>query len=90
MLAPNTLLNSQKNQPNNVSINQAIGSRRAPCRLRKMAAMAGLNGSELVHLTFKPNPNFRPPNHETRVYEGMQGDILIDRKALRISGFALP
>jgi len=45
----------------------------------------GLNGSELVHLTFKPNPNFRPPNHETRVYEGMQGDILIDRKALRIA-----
>ncbi len=45
----------------------------------------GPNGNELVHLTFKPNPNFSPPNHETRVYEGMQGDMLIDRKAMRIA-----
>jgi hypothetical protein len=45
----------------------------------------GPNGDELVHLTFKPNPNFNPPNHETRVYQGMQGDMLIDRKAMRIA-----
>lgn len=45
----------------------------------------GPNGSQLVHLTFKPNPNFTPPNHETRVYEGMQGDMLIDPKAVRIA-----
>ena len=45
----------------------------------------GPNGDELVHLTFKPNPNFTPPNHETRVYEGMQGDMLIDSKAMRIA-----
>lgn len=46
---------------------------------------SGPNGDELVHLTFKPNPNFNPPNHETRVYEGMQGDVLIDSKAMRIA-----
>ena len=45
----------------------------------------GPNGDELVHLTFKPNPGFSPPNHETRVYQGMQGDMLIDRKAMRIA-----
>ena len=45
----------------------------------------GPNGDELVHLTFKPNPNFSPPNHETRVYQGMAGDVLIDRKAMRIA-----
>ncbi len=45
----------------------------------------GPNGDELVHLTFRPNPGFSPPNHETRVYEGMQGDMLIDRKAMRIA-----
>ncbi len=45
----------------------------------------GANGDELVHLTFKPNPNFNPPNHETRVYQGMQGDMLIDRKEMRIA-----
>ena len=45
----------------------------------------GPNGDELVHLTFKPNPNFNPPNHETRVYQGMEGDMLIDQKAMRIA-----
>jgi hypothetical protein len=48
-------------------------------------ARPGPNGGELVRLTFKPNPNFNPPNHETRVYQGMQGDMLIDRKAMRIA-----
>ena len=45
----------------------------------------GPNGSPLVHLTFKPNPKFSPPNHETMVYLGMQGDMLIDPKAARIA-----
>src|ERR1039457_5903977 len=44
----------------------------------------GPNGT-LVHLTFKPNPRFNPPNHETMVYLGMQGDMLIDAKAARIA-----
>jgi hypothetical protein len=45
----------------------------------------GPNGEELVHLKFKPNPNFIPPNHETAIYQGMQGDLTIDRNALRIA-----
>ncbi len=45
----------------------------------------GPKGEELVHLNFKPNPNFSPPNHETAVYQGMEGDMIIDRKALRIA-----
>ncbi len=50
-----------------------------------VGTVPGPNGGELVHLTFKPNPNFDPPNHETRVYQGMQGDLLIDAKAMRIA-----
>jgi hypothetical protein len=45
----------------------------------------GPNGEELVHLKFKPNPNFNPPNHETAIYLGMQGDLTVDRKAMRIA-----
>jgi hypothetical protein len=45
----------------------------------------GPSGEELVHLKFKPNPNFTPPNHETAVYQGMEGDMIIDRKAMRIA-----
>jgi len=45
----------------------------------------GPNGEELVHLKFKPNPSFNPPNHETAVYAGMEGDMIIDRKAMRIA-----
>src|SRR5271169_1873832 len=45
----------------------------------------GPNGNDLVHLTFKPNPKFNPPNHETMVYLGMEGDLLVDPKAMRIA-----
>ena len=45
----------------------------------------GPNGEELVHLKFKPNPSFNPPNHETAVYQGMQGDMIIDARAKRIA-----
>jgi hypothetical protein len=45
----------------------------------------GPTGEELVHLKFTPNPKFNPPNHETAVYVGMQGDMTIDRKAMRIA-----
>jgi hypothetical protein len=45
----------------------------------------GPNSAPLVHLTFKPNPKFNPPNHETMVYQGMEGDMLIDPKAARIA-----
>ncbi len=45
----------------------------------------GPNGEEIVHLKFRPNPKFDPPNHETMVYQGMEGDVLIDRKAMRIA-----
>ena len=45
----------------------------------------GTSGEPLVHLKFKPNPGFNPPNHETAVYQGMQGDMIIDQKAMRIA-----
>ncbi len=45
----------------------------------------GPQGEELVHLKFRPNPKFVPPNHETAVFTGMQGEMIIDRKAMRIA-----
>lgn len=45
----------------------------------------GPNGDDLVHLKFRPNPKFEPPNHETRVYVGMEGELVIDTKAMRIA-----
>ncbi|HKD84108.1 MAG TPA: hypothetical protein VKB58_05125 [Terriglobales bacterium] len=45
----------------------------------------GPKGEELVRLKFRPNPSFNPPNHETAVYVGMQGDMIVDRKAMRIA-----
>lgn len=44
----------------------------------------GPAGDDLIHLQFKPNPAFNAPNHETQVYLGMQGDMLIDPKAMHI------
>src|SRR5262249_13376634 len=37
------------------------------------------NGSgELVRLSFKANPDFKPPDRETQVLTGMEGHVLID------------
>ena len=33
---------------------------------------------DCVRLTFKPNPNFKPPDRETQVFSGMEGHMLVD------------
>lgn len=40
---------------------------------------------EVEILTFKPNPDFNPPNQETKVYRGMQGEMWIDLTDLRLA-----
>jgi hypothetical protein len=44
----------------------------------------GKNG-ELVKLHFTPNPNFNPPSRETLVFQGMEGDMWIDQRAMRMA-----
>jgi hypothetical protein len=36
------------------------------------------NGDNLVHIRFTPNPDFDPPSRECLVFEGMQGDMMVD------------
>ena len=36
-------------------------------------------------LTFRPNPNFNPPDREAEVYHGMQGELWIDQKQERMT-----
>jgi hypothetical protein len=43
------------------------------------------NGRELVHLAFKAKPGWSAPTRETRVLEGMDGDMLVDQTAGRIA-----
>jgi len=44
---------------------------------------AGPNGPA-YRLSFKPNPNFHPPDREAEVYHGMEGEIWIDQGQERI------
>lgn len=44
-----------------------------------------VNGQKFVHYSFQPDPNFSPPNHETRVFQGMKGNLFIDLEAKRIA-----
>ena len=39
----------------------------------------------LTLLHFKPNPQFRPPDLEARVFAAMEGDMAVDTKQLRIA-----
>jgi hypothetical protein len=44
---------------------------------------AGEKGSDIL-LHFKPDPQFRPPDLEARVFAAMEGDMAIDREQHRI------
>jgi hypothetical protein len=43
------------------------------------------NSHEIVRLAFKAKPGWTAPTHETRVLEGMDGNMVIDRTAGRIA-----
>jgi hypothetical protein len=45
---------------------------------------AGRQG-DLVTLIFRPNPNFQPNSLEARVLHGMQGEITVDIKQVRLA-----
>lgn len=45
----------------------------------------GPSGHEMVHLAFKAKPGWGAPTRETRVLEGMDGDMVIDQTAGRIA-----
>jgi hypothetical protein len=42
-------------------------------------------GHQIVRLNFTPNPNFNPPNRETQVFQGMEGQVWIDTQAMRLA-----
>jgi hypothetical protein len=42
------------------------------------------NGHTIVSLHFTPNPNFSPPNRETLVLQGMEGNMVVDSTALHL------
>jgi hypothetical protein len=39
---------------------------------------------ELIRLKFRPNPNFDPSSEELRVYQGMEGTMLVDARVDRL------
>jgi hypothetical protein len=45
---------------------------------------AGRQG-DLVTLTFRPNPNFKPASIEARVFHAMQGEMTVDTKQERLA-----
>jgi hypothetical protein len=47
---------------------------------------AGADGN-LARLTFGPNPNFRPPSLEARVFHDMEGEMWVDCKQERLAAF---
>jgi hypothetical protein len=47
-------------------------------------AYAGRRG-DLVTLTFRPNPNFKPSSLEARVFHSMQGEMTVDTKQARLA-----
>jgi len=42
-------------------------------------------GHQVIKLDFSPNPNFAPPDHETQVFQGVQGHLWIDTRVMRVA-----
>jgi hypothetical protein len=49
------------------------------------ATGTGREGVDLIRLTFRPNPSYRPPSHVEQVLLGMSGNLLIDPVQHRIA-----
>lgn len=47
-------------------------------------AVPGPNGHLLTTLKFTPRPDFQPPSRETKVFTGMNGDLVVDETAMRL------
>ncbi len=47
---------------------------------------AGGDGN-LIKLSFRPNPNFRPPSLEARVFHDLEGEMWVDCKQERLAAF---
>jgi hypothetical protein len=45
----------------------------------------GERRGDLVQLNFKPNPHFRPPNREAKVFHAMEGSIWLDTRQGRLA-----
>jgi len=45
----------------------------------------GEQRGDLVQLSFRPNPNFHPRNHEAQVFHAMQGVLWVDNKQNRLA-----
>jgi hypothetical protein len=45
---------------------------------------AGREG-DLIKLSFRPNPNFRPASIEARVFQNMEGEMTVDSKQERLA-----
>ena len=50
----------------------------------KFLGMGEQAGNPCYRLGFVPNPNFVPPDRESQVYHGMQGELWIDQKYERL------
>ncbi len=48
----------------------------------------GERRGNLVQLNFTPNPRFKPPNREARVFHAMEGSIWVDSKQHRLARMA--
>lgn len=82
---PSALRKKQQEQKEDDAHAQKVLASIPDAFLFKFAGVEDGPSGKLVHYTFTPDPNFNAPNRESRVFEGMNGDVLIDIDAKRIA-----
>ncbi|HEY3930685.1 MAG TPA: hypothetical protein VGL89_20095 [Candidatus Koribacter sp.] len=82
---PSALRKKQQEQRDDEQHAQRLLASIPDAFLFKYEGIAETKNGKAAHYTFTPDPDFTPPNHETRVLTGMKGDLYIDLDAKRIA-----
>lgn len=82
---PNAWRKKQQEQKEDEAHAQKLLSAIPDAFIFKFAGITEAKTGKQVHYTFVPDPQFDAPNRESRVFEGMKGDLFIDFDTKRIA-----
>ena len=85
LVDPSALRKKQQQQKDDEEHAQRVMASIPDAFIFKYAGTEESKDGKLVHYTFEPDPNFDPPNHESKVLQGMKGDLFVSIDAKRIA-----
>lgn len=84
LLDPKQMQQKRKQQQEDENRTKRLVGALPDAFIYKITGTEEKNGHTLVKLHFTPNPKFSPPSRESLVFQGMEGDMIVDSTAMRL------